>query len=302
MSALRKFASAVVADFRAMESARARYHGEGQSLAALPKALVTRIGAPRHRQNEPRQGLEQKPGDDALRIHGVCCSFDTAGRTYSSWPRDASVGHKPRMNNAGKRRARGESSAIPIIAIVGRPNVGKSTLFNRLTESRHAIVEDQPGVTRDRQYGEADIMGRRVIVVDTGGIEPLADDVLYKQMREQAEIAIEESDAILCVLDGPAGVLPQDAEIVQMLRVSKKPVFWVINKIDGPRHDALVADFYELGIHPLFPVSAQHAGGTLNIESKPDGGTTVTLTSPTTRATSAASGSSAAVPGSTGPR
>jgi len=195
----------------------------------------------------------------------VCGSFDTARRIYSSLPRDASLGHKPPMNKAGNKGARGPRGAVPIIAIVGRPNVGKSTLFNRLTESRHAIVEDLPGVTRDRQYGEAEIMGRHVIVVDTGGIEPTADDVLLKQMREQAAIAIEEADAILCVLDGPAGVLPQDAEIVDMLRRSDKPVLWVINKIDGPRHDALVADFYELGIHPLFPISAQHAGGTLDL-------------------------------------
>lgn len=166
------------------------------------------------------------------------------------------------MGNAGKSSA---YSAIPVIAIVGRPNVGKSTLFNRLTEARHAIVEDMPGVTRDRQYGEAEIMGRRMIIVDTGGIEPTADDVLFRQMREQAEIAIEEADAILCVFDGPAGVLPQDNEIVRMLQRGKKPLFWVVNKIDGPKHDSLVMEFYELGIGPLFPVSAQHSGGTLDL-------------------------------------
>lgn len=154
---------------------------------------------------------------------------------------------------------------LPVIAIVGRPNVGKSTLFNRLTEARHAIVEDMPGVTRDRQYGEADVLGRRLIIVDTGGIEPDSDDVLLKQMREQAEIAIEEADAIICVFDGPAGILPQDDEIVRMLQRGKTPVFWCINKIDGPKHDPLVLEFYELGIHPLFPVSAQHSGGTLDL-------------------------------------
>src|SRR5512144_2780077 len=103
----------------------------------------------------------------------------------------------------GTASHQGAEGAIPVIAIVGRPNVGKSTLFNRLTEARHAIVEDVPGVTRDRQYGESEVLGRRVIVVDTGGIEPISDDVLLKQMREQAEIAIDEADAIVCVFDGP---------------------------------------------------------------------------------------------------
>ncbi len=158
--------------------------------------------------------------------------------------------------------------STPIIAIVGRPNVGKSTLFNRLVESRQAIVEDMPGVTRDRQYGEADLFGRKCIVVDTGGIEPTTPESeakLFKRMREQAEIAIDEADAIICVFDGPAGALPQDKDVVRMLKRTKKPVFWVVNKIDGPRHDPLVADFYELGVWPLFPISAQHAGGTLDL-------------------------------------
>jgi GTP-binding protein len=158
--------------------------------------------------------------------------------------------------------------STPIIAIVGRPNVGKSTLFNRVVESRQAIVEDMPGVTRDRQYGEADLFGRRCIIVDTGGIEPTTPEteaMLFKSMREQAEIAIDEADAILCVFDGPAGALPQDKDVVRMLKRTKKPVFWVVNKIDGPRHDPLVADFYELGVWPLFPISAQHAGGTLDL-------------------------------------
>jgi len=166
------------------------------------------------------------------------------------------------MGTAGNK---GAQSAIPVIAIVGRPNVGKSTLFNRMIESRQAIVENLPGVTRDRQYGEADVFGRRVIVVDTGGIEPVSDNGLFMQMREQAEIAIDEADVILCVFDGPAGLLPQDAEIARMLQRGKKPIVWVVNKIDGPRHDPLVAEFYELGIGPLFPISAQHAGGTLDL-------------------------------------
>lgn len=156
-------------------------------------------------------------------------------------------------------------SPVPVIAIVGRPNVGKSTLFNRLVAARRAIVEDLPGVTRDRQYGEAELLGRRIIVIDTGGIEPSSDDALLKQMREQAQIAIEESDAIICLFDGPAGVLPQDAEIARMLQRSRTPVFWTVNKIDGPRHDPLIAEFYELGLDELFPISAQHSGGVLDL-------------------------------------
>jgi len=153
----------------------------------------------------------------------------------------------------------------PIIAIVGRPNVGKSTLFNRLTSNRNAIVQDMPGVTRDRQYGDAEILGRNVIVIDTGGLEPIANDAMFRAMREQADIAMEEADAIICVFDGPAGVVPQDNDVVRMLQRSNKPVFWVVNKIDGPKHDAMVADFYELGIGPLFPMSAQHAGGVYDL-------------------------------------
>lgn len=156
----------------------------------------------------------------------------------------------------------------PIIAIVGRPNVGKSTLFNRMTEQRQAIVEDMPGVTRDRQYGEAELFGRKVIVVDTGGIDsevPKTEQGLVKSMREQAEIAIEEADAIACVFDGQAGNLPQDEEVVRLLQRTKKPVFWVVNKIDGPKHEPLIAEFYELGVWPLFPISAQHTGGTLDL-------------------------------------
>lgn len=154
---------------------------------------------------------------------------------------------------------------MPVIAIVGRPNVGKSTLFNRLSGRRGAIVEDMPGVTRDRNYGEGDIYGRPIILIDTGGFEPDAESKLIQAMREQAEIAIDEADVILCVFDGPAGALPQDLDLVRMLqRLSKKhskPVFWVVNKIDGVRHDQLVPEFYELGVDNVWPVSAQHSSG-----------------------------------------
>jgi GTP-binding protein len=149
----------------------------------------------------------------------------------------------------------------PLLAIVGRPNVGKSRLFNRLTASRFAIVEDLPGVTRDRQYGEGHWNHHRYQVVDTGGFEPEAEDILLTQMREQADLAIAEADIILFVMDVHAGVLPADLEIADRLRRTRKPVFAVINKVDGPRQEMLLADFWSLGFEDLYPTSAEHGRG-----------------------------------------
>ena len=122
--------------------------------------------------------------------------------------------------------------AKPIIAIVGRPNVGKSTLFNKLIGERRAIVEDTPGVTRDRIYGETDWNGRPLIVIDTGGIEPKTDDIILKQMRIQAEIAIEDADVIIFLCDVHAGLTADDREIAVMLKKSGKPIVLAINKCD----------------------------------------------------------------------
>lgn len=149
-------------------------------------------------------------------------------------------------------------SARPLIAIVGRPNVGKSRLFNRLTGSRDAIVEDTPGVTRDRQYGEGVWYGKAFAVVDTGGFEPDSEDVLLSQMREQAQLALEEAELVFFVMDGRAGLNPLDEEIARILRVSDKMVFPVVNKIDGPRLEDEVPEFYALGFERLYPVSAEH--------------------------------------------
>ena len=146
----------------------------------------------------------------------------------------------------------------PLIALVGRPNVGKSRLFNRLTSSRAAIVVDKPGVTRDRHYGDGEWYDRVFNVVDTGGFEPESADVLLRQMRLQAQLAIEEADIVFFLMDGRAGLTSADREIAQLLRVSDKPVFPVVNKIDGPRHEALVAEFWELGFEQLFGLSAEH--------------------------------------------
>ncbi len=152
----------------------------------------------------------------------------------------------------------------PVIAIVGRPNVGKSTLFNKLIGERRAIVEDTPGVTRDRLYGETEWCGRELIVIDTGGIEPKTDDIILSQMRLQAEIAIESADVIAFVCDVRTGVTADDREIAVMLKKSGKPIIPVINKCDRVGDLPYeFYEFYELGFEcdPI-PVSSVHGTGT----------------------------------------
>jgi GTP-binding protein len=149
----------------------------------------------------------------------------------------------------------------PVVAIVGRPNVGKSTLFNRIIGRKLAIVEGIPGVTRDRNYAEAEWEDKRFLLVDTGGFEPESEDPMYTKMREQTTLAIEEADTIIFLMDGQQGLLPSDIEVSHRLRASGKPVIYAINKVDGARHEALLPDFYRLGIDALFPLSAQHGPG-----------------------------------------
>ena len=149
----------------------------------------------------------------------------------------------------------------PILAIVGRPNVGKSALFNRIAGGRKAIVFDEPGVTRDRNYSDVEWDGSRFTLIDTGGFEPVSKDRIFIQMREQCQLAIEEADAILFVMDGKEGLTPSDKEIAGILRRQNKPVFFVVNKIDEPKHEDRVLDFYGLGVEQLFSVSAEHHQG-----------------------------------------
>ena len=149
----------------------------------------------------------------------------------------------------------------PVIAIIGRPNVGKSTLFNRLAGGGKAIVIDEPGATRDRNYTDCTWNNRPFTLIDTGGFEPAAEVGILVQMREQTKLAIEEADIILFMMDGRDGLTPSDQEIARMLRVVKKTVFYTVNKVDGPRHEALVSEFYRLGIEKLYPLSAQHGPG-----------------------------------------
>ncbi len=149
----------------------------------------------------------------------------------------------------------------PIIAIIGRPNVGKSTLFNRLAGRSKAIVIDEPGATRDRNYSDCAWNDRPFTLIDTGGFEPASEVEILVQMREQTKLAIEEADIIFFMMDGRDGLTTADQEIARMLRMVKKTVFYAVNKVDGPRHEALVSEFYRLGIEKLYPLSAQHGPG-----------------------------------------
>ena len=149
----------------------------------------------------------------------------------------------------------------PIIAIVGRPNVGKSTLFNRIAGGKKAIVENDPGVTRDRNYADVEWEDHSFTLIDTGGFEPVSKDRLFVQMREQVQLAMDEADAILFVMDGKEGLSPSDKEIADILRRQGKPVFYVVNKIDGPKHEDRALDFFGLGVDPLYSVSAEERYG-----------------------------------------
>ncbi len=151
--------------------------------------------------------------------------------------------------------------ARPIVAIVGRPNVGKSTLFNRIIGERLAIVEDRPGVTRDRIYGTGEWNGKPFSIIDTGGIEIFEEDELLKQVRAQAELAVEEADVILYVADGKAGLTPADETICQMLFRSNKPVVLAVNKMDNPARTDDIFEFYSLGIGEPIAVSGTHGIG-----------------------------------------
>lgn len=144
----------------------------------------------------------------------------------------------------------------PIVAIVGRPNVGKSTLFNRLIGHRAAIVHAQPGVTRDRHYADADWAGKHFTLVDTGGFVPDSSDVFEAAIREQATISIEESDVVIFLVDAVSGILPMDEEIAMVLRKSGREVLLVVNKVDNEKREIDVAPFYALGLGDPYPISA----------------------------------------------
>lgn len=153
---------------------------------------------------------------------------------------------------------------VPVVALVGRPNVGKSTLFNRLTRTRDALVADFPGLTRDRKYGRAEIEGREFICIDTGGIDGNEEGV-ETRMAEQSLLAIEEADVVLFMVDARAGLMPADTAIAKHLRARQKPTFIVANKTDGLDADSAVVDFWSLGLGEIHPIAASHGRGVTSL-------------------------------------
>jgi GTPase len=153
------------------------------------------------------------------------------------------------------------AAGIPTIAIVGRPNVGKSTLFNRIVGSRRAIVGDEPGITRDRLYGDAEWEGRRLRIVDTGGILPEEKDLIPSEIYRQARVALDEAAAIVMVIDGRTELAGPDLELVRLLRKANRPLFLAVNKVDSDKQSSLINDFHRLGVQKMFPISAEHGRG-----------------------------------------
>lgn len=149
----------------------------------------------------------------------------------------------------------------PVIALVGRPNVGKSTLFNRLTRSRDALVADLPGLTRDRHYGEGRVGERPFLVIDTGGFEPVAKDGIMHEMAKQTKQAVAEADVVIFIVDGRQGLTPHDKTITDFLRKSGRQVMLVVNKAEGMKYTTVTADFYELGLGDPYVISAAHGDG-----------------------------------------
>jgi GTP-binding protein len=213
------------------------------------------VGGMRARQNASRAKEPMQRGIFAARRVA-------AGRGRGGMGRS---GHRSLYNSDLSQPIYNSSDAaatgVPIIAIVGRPNVGKSTLFNRIVGSRRAIVGDEPGITRDRLYGDAEWSGRRLRVVDTGGILPEEKDFIPAEIYRQARVALEEAAAIVMVVDGRTEIAGPDLELVRLLRKANRPLFLAVNKVDTEKQSSLINDFHRLGIEKMYPVSAEHARG-----------------------------------------
>src|SRR5205814_3403712 len=166
-----------------------------------------------------------------------------------------------RLSSTLAQMTRSKQTALPLVAIVGRPNVGKSTLFNRLVGERRSIVGDEPGITRDRIYGEAECAGRRFSLVDTGGIVPDETAVIPSNIFRQAGFAITEAAAIVWVVDARAGQTPLDEELARLLRATGKTVFVAANKVDAAKLEADAAEFHRFGFADVLPVSAEIGDG-----------------------------------------
>jgi GTP-binding protein len=171
-----------------------------------------------------------------------------------------------RMGNEKAEVTPGPASRLPMVALVGRVNVGKSTLFNRLVRQRRSLVENRPGVTRDRVAAEAGIEGREVLMVDTGGLDPEAEEGIPRAVRRQVEHIVEEAALVLFVVDARAGLLPLDQDIADVLRRAEVPVVVVANKADGPQQDSATSDFFALGFTEVLPTSAEHRRGLADLE------------------------------------
>ena len=175
--------------------------------------------------------------------------------------------HRPQLEELPFPAGSAENGPRPIVAIVGRPNVGKSTLFNRLAGRHVAIVHDEAGVTRDRHYADTWFGGRGYTLIDTGGFDPESDDPMRKGIARQVEVAISEADVIVCVLDATSGIVDADRVAVGMLRKSEKPVIFAANKADSPSAEHQAAELYRLGMGELFGISSLHGRGIGELES-----------------------------------
>src|SRR5450755_3845303 len=155
----------------------------------------------------------------------------------------------------------GAAAGLPTVAIVGRPNVGKSTLFNRLVGSRRAIVGDEPGITRDRLYGDVEWCGKKFRVVDTGGIVPDDEAFIPSEIFRQARVALDEAGAVVMVVDGRTELAAPDLELARLLNRTGKLVFFLVNTADTEKQRSLIGEFHRLGLRNVFPVSAENGNG-----------------------------------------
>ena len=176
-------------------------------------------------------------------------------------PKDSRGRLSPHKSTLTQPTYNSTATALPTIAIVGRPNVGKSTLFNRIVGSRRAIVGDEPGITRDRLYGDAEWEGRHLRIVDTGGILPEEKDLIPSEIYRQARVALNEAAAIIMVVDGRSELAGPDLELVRLLRKANRPLFLAVNKVDSDKQSSLIDDFHRLGVQKMFPISAEHGRG-----------------------------------------